>query len=138
MLKNQLLTMISAWKVNPYTRWQAADHRSLAYDRIAPQIGDAAKHIVLSGPYQGMKYFGPQGVPIIDRHPTTKFLGSFEADLHPWIETLIKDSSTSTSRDHSCSATAGALSSPFSTRCSIRDSGSLRFSWSCTMHSTHA
>jgi len=91
MLKNQLLTMISAWKANPYTRWQAADQRN-GYDRIARQIGEAAKHTVLSGPYQGMKYFGPEGVPAVDRHATTKFLGSFEAELHPWIETLIKES----------------------------------------------
>jgi hypothetical protein len=48
-----------------------------------------ADYTILGGPYKGMKYFGPPGVPIVDRLPTTKFVGSFEEELHPWIETLI-------------------------------------------------
>jgi hypothetical protein len=81
--------MVSAWKVNPYTRWQAADHRNLAYDRLASQVAELAEYTILDGPYKGMKYFGPSGVPIVDRRPTTKFIGSFEEELHPWIESLI-------------------------------------------------
>lgn len=86
---NQVRTLISAWKVNPYTRWQAADHRSLAYDKLAPQIAEACNHIVQGGPYKGMKYFGPAGAPLVDQHPTTKLLGSFEEEIHPWIEQVI-------------------------------------------------
>ena len=89
MLANQLRTMICAWKVNPYTRLQAADHRNLAYDRLTAQIAEMAEYVVLGGPYKGMRYFGPPGVPIVDRLPTTKFVGSFEEELHPWIESLI-------------------------------------------------
>ena len=89
MLKNKLRTFVSAWKVNPYTRWQAADHRNLAYDRLAAQVAELAEHTILDGPYKGMKYFGPGGVPIVDRVPTAKFVGSFEEELHPWIESII-------------------------------------------------
>ena len=89
MLNNHLRTFLSAWKVNPYTRWQAADHRSLAYDKVAAEIAIKAEHTVQGGPYKGMRYFGPSGVPIVDQRPTTKLIGSFEEEIHPWIESLI-------------------------------------------------
>jgi hypothetical protein len=89
MLTNQLRTLISAWKVNPYTHWKAADHRSLAYDRIAEEIAKKAGHTVQGGPYAGMRYFGPSGVPLVDQRPTTKLIGSFEEEIHPWIESVI-------------------------------------------------
>jgi len=90
MLSTRIRTLVSAWKVNPYTRWQAADHRNLTYDRLSAQIGRMAEYSILSGPYKGMKYFDADGVPIIDQLPTTKFVGSFEEELHPWIESLIQ------------------------------------------------
>ncbi len=89
MLTNQIRTFVSAWKVNPYTRWRAADHRNLAYDRLAIQIAEQAQYEILGGPYKGMKYFGPPGVPIVDEIPTAKFIGSFEEELTPWIESFI-------------------------------------------------
>jgi len=89
MITNRIRTMVSAWKVNPYTRWQAADHRNLAYDRLATQVAELAGYEILGGPYKGMKYFDANGVPIVDRLPTTKFVGSFEEELHPWLESLI-------------------------------------------------
>ena len=81
--------MVSAWKVNPYTRWHAADHRSIAYDKLAPQIAAACNHTVQDGPYKGMKYFDRDGVPLVDPTPTTKLLGSYEEEIHPWIEQII-------------------------------------------------
>jgi hypothetical protein len=36
-----------------------------------------------------MSYFGPRRVPFIDPLPTTKLLGSYEVELHPWIERLV-------------------------------------------------
>lgn len=89
MLSNHLRTFLSAWKVNPYTHWHAADHRSLAYDKIAAEIAIKAEHTVQGGPYKGMRYFGPRGVPLVDQRPTTKLIGSFEQEIHPWLETLI-------------------------------------------------
>jgi hypothetical protein len=89
MLTNQFRTLISAWKTHQYTQWKAADHRSLAYDRIAAEIAVKAAHCVQGGPYKGMHYFGPAGVPIVDQRPTTKLIGSFEEEIHPWIESLI-------------------------------------------------
>jgi len=89
MLNDQLRTLVSAWRINPYTRWRAADHRSLAYDKIAAEVAARAHHTVLGGPYKGMRYFGPSGVPLDDQHPTTKLIGSFEEEIHPWIESLI-------------------------------------------------
>lgn len=89
MIQNRIHTLVSAWKVNPYTRWRAADHRNLAYDRLAAQVAALAGYCVLGGPYRGMTYFGPDGVPIVDNVPTTKFVGSYEEELHPWIESLV-------------------------------------------------
>ena len=89
MLSNHLRTFISAWKVNPYTHWHAADHRSLVYDKLAAEIAIKAEHAVQGGPYKGMRYFGPSGVPLVDQRPTTKLIGSFEEEIHPWIESLI-------------------------------------------------
>jgi hypothetical protein len=90
MIMNHVRTLVSAWKVKPYTQWQAADHRSIAYDKLAPQIAAACSHIVQDGPYKGMKYFGPEGVPLVDPTPTTKLLGSYEEEINPWIEQIIR------------------------------------------------
>lgn len=88
-MRNQLLTMVAAWKATPYTQLRAADHRGWAYDRLTAALSVATDNTIAAGPYKGMKYFGPPGVPIVDRLPTTKLLGSFEEELHPWIETLV-------------------------------------------------
>jgi hypothetical protein len=88
-MNNQIRTLVQAWRVNPYTQLRAADHRNWTYDRLAAQIGELAEHTVQSGPYRGMKYFGREGVPIVDPVPTTKLIGSFEEEIHPWIESLI-------------------------------------------------
>ena len=90
MLTNQLRTLISAWKADPYTKWKAADHRSLTYDKIAANIVQKSRHTVQGGPYAGMKYFGPAGPPLVDQRPTTKLIGSFEQEIHPWIEWIIE------------------------------------------------
>jgi len=87
-MRNQLRTLIAAWKGTRYSQFQAADHRGWTYDRITAQLAAATDYTVLSGPYRGMKYFGPPRIPIVDQHPTTKLIGSFEAELHPWIEAL--------------------------------------------------
>lgn len=89
-MKNQLRTILTAWKETPFARLRASDHRSFGYDRLTEQIAAATEYTVLHGPYRGMRYFGPPGVPLIDEHPTTKLIGSFEEELHPWIESLIK------------------------------------------------
>jgi hypothetical protein len=89
MLTNQFKTLVSAWKTNPYTQWKAADTRNRAYDKIAAAIAVKAGYTVQAGPYKGMRYFGPEGVPTVDQHPATKLIGSFEEEIHPWIESLI-------------------------------------------------
>src|SRR4051812_3775399 len=89
-VRNQLLTMVAAWKATPYTQLRAADHRGWVYDRLTADLAAATDYTVVAGPYAGMKYFGDPGVPIVDRLPTTKFLGSFEEEINPWIETLIR------------------------------------------------
>ena len=89
-MRNQLRVLLQSWKVSPYTRLRAADHRNWAYDRLSKRIATLADHTILAGPYKGMKYFGLNGVPVVDPLPTAKFLGSFEEELHPWIERLIK------------------------------------------------
>jgi len=81
--------MMAAWKATPYTRLRAADHRGWAYDRLTADLAAATGYTVAAGPYAGMKYFGPPGIPIVDGLPTAKLLGSFEEELHPWIEALI-------------------------------------------------
>lgn len=88
-MMNQVRRILSAWEVNPYTRLQAADHRGWAYDKLSRQVGALTQYTVSSGPFCGMAYFGPPHVPTVDRHPTTKLIGSFESELHPWIESLV-------------------------------------------------
>ena len=88
-MRNQLRTMVAALNATPYTQLRAADYRGWAYDRLTAQLAEAADHSVAGGPYQGMKYFGPAGIPTVDRIPTTKLLGSFEEELHPWVESLV-------------------------------------------------
>jgi hypothetical protein len=88
-MTNEIRTLLASWKESPLARFEAADHRGWTYDKLALQMGSAAGYTVLSGPYRGMKYFAHGEVPIIDRSPTTKFLGSFEQELHPWIDSLI-------------------------------------------------
>jgi hypothetical protein len=88
-MRNQLRTLIAAWKETNYTHLQAADHRGFGYDRLTAQLTEATDYTVLGGPYRGMKYFGPPRIPIIDQVPTTKLIGSFEEEIHPWIEGMI-------------------------------------------------
>jgi len=83
------MTMVAAWKAAPYTQLRAADHRGWAYDRLTAQLAEATAYTISGGPYEGMKYFGPPGIPIVDRLPTAKLLGSFEDELHPWINSLV-------------------------------------------------
>lgn len=87
-MRNQLRTFLSAWKAAPYTQLRAADHRGWAYDRMTTQLAIAADYTVLYGPYRGMKYFTDSGIPIVDRFPAAKIIGSFEEEIHPWIEKL--------------------------------------------------
>ena len=89
VMRNQLRTIFSTWREVPYTQFQAADVRSLAYDRLTERIAEASGHRVMHGPYKGMRYFGSEGIPIVDELPTTKLVGSFEEEVHPWIETLV-------------------------------------------------
>jgi hypothetical protein len=88
-MRNQLRTLIAAWKETNYSQLQAADHRGFGYDRLTAQLTEASDYTVLGGPYRGMKYFGPPRIPIIDQVPTTKLIGSFEEELHPWIEGMV-------------------------------------------------
>jgi Methylase of polypeptide chain release factors len=88
-MRTQLRNLLSAWKEVPFAHFTAADRRGRGYDRLVPQLAAAAGHVVASGPYRGMKYFSADGVPAIDTTPMTKFLGSFEEEIHPWIESLI-------------------------------------------------
>jgi hypothetical protein len=87
-MRTQLRNLLSALKEVPYTQFSASDCRGLGYDRLVPQLAAAAGHVVRKGPYRGMKYFCEAGVPMIDNTPMTKFLGSFEEEIHPWIESL--------------------------------------------------
>lgn len=89
-MRNRIRRLLQSWEVSPYTQLRAADHRNWAYDRLAKRLATLADYAVLSGPYVGMKYFGLQGVPVVDPLPTTKFLGSFEEEIHPWIERLVE------------------------------------------------
>jgi hypothetical protein len=91
-MRNQIRTFLSAWKVQPYTQLQAADHRNFAYDRLAAVICQEAEYRVLGGPYAGMQYFGPPGVPIIDQCPITRILGSYEEEIHPWLDAMMERS----------------------------------------------
>ncbi len=91
-MRNQIRTLITAWKDQGYTQLHAADHRNFLYDRLAATICEETKYRVMGGPYAGMQYFGPPGVPIIDQCPTTKILGSYEEEIHPWIEAMIAKS----------------------------------------------
>lgn len=88
-MRNQLRTLIAAWKETGYSQLQAADHRGWAYDRLTAQLSADTDYKVLSGPYRGMSYFGAPRIPIVDKTPTTKLIGSFEEELHPWIEALV-------------------------------------------------
>ena len=87
-MRNQIRTLISAWKAQPYTQLRAADHRSWTYDKLARELAGMAEYTVQHGPYRGMKYFDARGIPIVDRQPTMKLIGSFEEEIHPWIDTL--------------------------------------------------
>jgi hypothetical protein len=87
-MRNQLRTLIAAWKETNYSQLQAADHRGWSYDRLAAQLSADTDYTVLGGPYRAMKYFGDPRIPIVDRTPTTKLIGSFEEELHPWIAAL--------------------------------------------------
>lgn len=88
-MRNQLRTLLAAWKETNYSQLQAADHRGWGYDRLTAQFTAATDYTVLGGPYRGMKYFGPPRIPIVDQVPTTKLIGSYESELHQWIETLV-------------------------------------------------
>ncbi len=61
----------------------------VTYDRLIPLIAEAARYEVQSGPYRGMNYFAKDKIPGLDRQPTTKLIGSFESELHLWIESLV-------------------------------------------------
>lgn len=86
---NHVRRLVSAWQVQPYTDFRAADTRGFAYDRVTKAVEDLTQFKVMSGPYRGMSYFGPEKVPFVDSLPTTKLIGSYEAELHPWIEKLV-------------------------------------------------
>ncbi|HUQ46923.1 MAG TPA: hypothetical protein VM053_01620 [Gemmatimonadaceae bacterium] len=89
MVINSVRRLISAWHVEPYHHFRASDTRGFAYDRVVSAVEQLTKFKVIGGPYRGMSYFGPHSVPFVDALPTPKLLGSYEAELHPWIETLI-------------------------------------------------
>ncbi len=87
-VRTQIRNLLASWKETPYSQFKAADVRSLTYDRLVPQLAAAAEYVVQAGPYRGMKFFTAAGVPMIDTVPTTKVLGSYEEEIHPWIEAL--------------------------------------------------
>jgi hypothetical protein len=89
MLTHQLKTLITQWKAAPYMKWEAAPGIGGAYDKITARIAAKAGHIVQGGPYKRMRYFGPSGIPLEGREPASKLIGSFEEEIHPWIESLI-------------------------------------------------
>ncbi len=89
-MRNQLRTLMAAWRETNYGKLQAADHRGWSYDKLAAQLSSATDYTVIGGPYRGMRYFGEPRIPIIDKSPTAKLIGSFEEELHPWIERLIE------------------------------------------------
>jgi hypothetical protein len=88
IMRTQLRNLLASWKETPYSQFKASDVRSLTYDRLAPQLGAAADYTVASGPSRGLKFFSTKGFPMIDTTPTTKLLGSYEEEIHPWIESL--------------------------------------------------
>lgn len=88
-MRNQLRTLLAAWKETNYSQLQAADHRGWGYDRLTAHFTAATDYSVLGGPYRGMKYFGPPRIPIVDQVPTAKLIGSYESELHQWIEMLV-------------------------------------------------
>ena len=59
-MNDHIRTFLAAWKEQPYTQLRAADHRGFNYDKVAAQVRALSRHIVLSGPYRGMRYFGPR------------------------------------------------------------------------------
>ncbi len=81
---------MAAWRDTDYGKLQAADHRGWSYDKLAAQLSSATDYTVIGGPYRGMRYFGDPRIPIIDKSPTTKLIGSFEEELHPWIDRFIE------------------------------------------------
>jgi len=81
---------MAAWRETDYGKLQASDHRGWTYDKLTAQLSAATDYTVIGGPYRGMRYFGEPRIPIIDKSPTTKLIGSFEEELHPWIERLIE------------------------------------------------
>ncbi|MGK2962886.1 MAG: hypothetical protein ACSLFK_12165 [Gemmatimonadaceae bacterium] len=89
-MRNQLRTLMTAWRETNYGKLQAADHRGWSYDKLAAQLSSATDYTVIGGPYRGMRYFGEPRIPIVDNSPTAKLIGSFEEELHPWIERLIE------------------------------------------------
>jgi hypothetical protein len=92
MLTKHFRSLLTDWSVALDSKWQAADHRNLAYRRLTAQIGEMCGYRVNAGPYKGMKYFGAGSVPVVDRSPTPRFIGSFEQEIHPWIESIIAES----------------------------------------------
>jgi len=88
-MKNQIRSLLSTFRVDPYTKPKATAHRERAYDRVINQLGSSSAYRVLGGPYRGMKYFGEDEIPEVDRIPAPKMVGSFELEIHPWIEELV-------------------------------------------------
>lgn len=91
MLAKQIRTLFTDWSVALDAKWEAADHRNLAHRRLTSQIGEICGYTVHGGPYKGMKYFGPKQIPMVDRSPIPRLIGSFEQEIHPWIESLIAE-----------------------------------------------
>lgn len=60
------------------------------YGRLTESIGRLCSFRVSSGPFEGLQYFSSGRIPLVDPRPIPKLLGSFEQELHPWLETLVQ------------------------------------------------
>ncbi len=77
-----------AWRwLNPesevwYALWREAEYAPRA---VARKLVRAQGAVVGSGPFRGMRYVGEAVGSMV----SPKLLGSYEAELHPWIEEII-------------------------------------------------
>jgi len=75
-----------------YSRCRLFYYRRLThYGRLTERVGRSCAFRVSSGPFEGLRYFSSGRIPLVDLHPTPKLLGSFEQELHPWLEQLVQE-----------------------------------------------
>lgn len=68
----------------------ALQRRFTLYARLMRRVAAAQGYAVATGPFAGMEYFGQGAFPRVDQRPIPKMLGSFEEELHAWLDALIR------------------------------------------------